>query len=278
MTPLIIVAFNRPKKLQRIIDAIKAQTKKPDRIIAILDGARNEQETALVVACRQALSTIADEIIERDRNHGCAANIMHGVIEVTDRYSRFALLEDDTLPANHWYESITKLLDHYESEPKVGAVGSFPSILNGSLPNYQHDTILSPRFSCWGWGSWSAKWRTIHEIWTHYKANGSVPWDLAEMPGHAGYDIVGMLRNAPPGFLWDAVVAAAFLKLGLLHAIPRYYLTHNIGADLHLPESRIQFMWSHNPIQERVPQTFPPVELNEDVAAAVRAYVHAMSQ
>ncbi len=277
MTPLIIVAFNRPQKLRRVIDAVKAQTRKPDKVIGILDGPRNPEEAKSVAECKRELETIADHVYYRDQNYGCAANIMRGIAAVTREHERFALLEDDTLPANHWYESITKLLDHYESEPTIGAVGSFPSVLTGSLKGYPSDVVLSPRFSCWGWGSWSAKWQRIDNIWLQYKANGAFPSNISELPDHAGSDIAGMLRNCPPGFLWDAVVAGAFLKFGLLQAITRYYLTRNIGADVHLPESKIQFMWSHNLIEERVPQTFPPVEFNGDVAAAVRAYVHAMS-
>lgn len=277
MTPLVIVAFNRPDRLRKVLEAVKNQTRKPDRIIAFIDGARGDYDRGLVGVTKRELTAVADEVNERPHNYGCALNIMRSIADITARYDRFVLLEDDTLPARTWYEAMCDLLDRYEHEPRVGAVGSFPSILNGSLPDYPHDVIYSPRFSCWGWGSWSAKWQLIWSEWEQYRTKGP-PWDPSKLPLHGGADIPGMIQNHPTGQLWDGMVAGSFLHHGLLQAIPKYYLVHNIGADLHLNQQKLHFMISNNPIQERAPSNHPPaVEFNEKVAAAVCDYVRAMS-
>lgn len=277
MVPLIIVAFNRPDKLRQIVAAVRQQTVKPDLVIGVIDGSRSSTDEPLVRACRRDMMLVADEIIERPNNFGCAANIMLATNDIVNRFDRFVLLEDDTLPAATWYEAMCLLLNRYEHDPQVGAVGSFPSILNGSLDDHP-DVIMSPRFSCWGWGSWRFKWTRVCADWLHYKQHGQPPWDTSKLPGHAGPDIVPLIQTYQPGQLWDGLVAGSFLHHGLLQAITRYYLVHNIGAEIHVSDSKIRFMWSNNPIQERVPTTFPPRStLDMRVSQAVINYVRMMS-
>jgi hypothetical protein len=277
MIPLIIFAFNRPDKLRRVIAAVKQQTQKPDVVIGIVDGPRNDDDVNKIRRCCLEMETVADEIITSDRNLGCAANIMGGVNQIMERYGAAVVLEDDTLPARTWYEAMCSMLRHYVTDDVVGAVGSYPSILKGSLPGYQYDVLLSPRFSCWGWGTYQHKWHTVYDEWLKYRATGSAPFDLGSLPGHAGGDIANMIASHPPGQLWDGVLAGSFLHHGLLQAIPRYYLIHNIGADIHVSQSKIEFMLSNNVIEERVPIAYPPLSLDADVGAAVRSYVNAMS-
>lgn len=277
MTPLIVFAFNRPDKLDRVLQAVWRQTTRPEKTIAFCDAPRNHQDAPKCQLVQRLLRSYGAEVHVRPHNFGCAGNIMYGVNEVAGQHSSFVVLEDDTLPAPHWYASMLLLLERYGEEKRVGAVGAFPSVLRGSLPDYPHDVLFSPRFSCWGWGSWASRWGTIFEEWSAYRGNQGLPFDPAYLPSHGGGDISGMLQNCPRGSLWDAMVAGTFLYHDWLQAIPSYYLVHNIGADIHLGQDRIDFMWANNPIQARVPGKFPPVvEMREDVNAAVRDYVRAM--
>jgi len=278
ITPVIVFAYNRPDKLRRVLTALKAQSKKPDAVIGILDGPRHPGDELLVKACKRDMAGVVDEIIERPNNFGCAGNIMAGTREIAERFERFVVLEDDTLPAITWYEAMCALLDQYTNDEKVWAVGAYPSVLNGSLDAYPYDVILSPRFSCWGWGSWRKHWLKVCVEWAYYRDRGGPPWDPRALPGHAGPDIANMILHYRAGQLWDGVVAGSFLHHGVLQAIPRYYLVHNIGAEIHVTAEKIRFMMTNNPVQERVPQSFPPDSiLDERVGQAVRAYVRAMA-
>lgn len=277
-TPLVIFAFNRPDKLARILESINKQTKSPDEIIAFVDGPREGRadDRQFVQAVKSLLISYGAEVNCRASNYGCARSIMEGVNEVSKEYKSFIVLEDDVLPVSSWYSSMTTLLERYAGEPQVGAVGSFPSIGKNALPGYGYDVLFSPRFSCWGWGSWSNRWGLIYSEWRRYFDGQELAWNLSALPGHAGLDIGNMLMNHPRQ-LWDASVAASFLANGLLQAITSYYLVHNIGADRTCGQDLIDKMWSNNPIQNRIPTEFPPaVGLNEDVCAAVRAYVNMM--
>ncbi len=274
MVPLILFAYNRPDTLSKTIAAVLQQTVKPDKIIAVIDG----PNSPLGERCMQLLTAVADEILFRPTNLGCAGSIMFGINDAMHRFERFTVLEDDTLPAKHWYGSMCALLEHYETNERVGAVGSYPSILNNSLDNYNYDVILSPRFSCWGWGSWRSKWSKVHEEWLYYRNNGHPPWNPSELPTHGGSDIANMIINHRAGQLWDGVVAGSFLHHGWLQAITKYYLVHNIGAFGVVPASKLQFMFNNNPIQERIPQSFPEMsDLRSDVSVAVCDYVAAMT-
>lgn len=276
MTPLVVFAFNRLDKLDRVLQAVWHQTARPQKIIAFCDAQRSDSDAPKCQAVRRLLRGYGAEVHVRERNYGCAANIMHGVNEVAGQHESFVVLEDDTLPAPYWYAGMLALLEKYGGEEKVGGVGAFPSVLNGSLLSYPYDVLFSPRFSCWGWGSWRSRWSTIFKEWNDYCHQGP-PFDPAYLPGHAGGDISGMLQNHPRGSLWDAMMAGTFLHHNWLQAIPSYYLVYNIGADVHLGQDKIDFMWRNNPIQDKLPSRFPPaVEMREDVCQAVRDYVRAM--
>lgn len=283
MVPIVIFAHSRPEKLRRVIAAVKAQTVKPEAVIAVVDGPRSDGEAKLTRACVRDASAAGFTVISRDANLGCAASIMNGVNDVATGFSpsacpAFMVLEDDVVPASCWYESMLLLLVRYRDDPVVGSVGSFPSVLNGALDGYGHDVILSPRFSCWGWGCWTgAKWDAIYGDWASWSAGRGLGYDPAHLPGHGGGDIGGMICQSRPGTLWDGVVAGSHLHRGWLQAIPKWYLSNNIGADAHLGASRLHFMMTNNPLREQVPASFPPQSvLDASVSAAVCDYVRAM--
>lgn len=283
MVPLVIFTYNRPDHLRKVIDAVRAQTIRPPLIVAYVDGPKYNTDERLVVACKRDLRhRLADytklEIVERSRNYGCPLNIMSGTSEVCAGYDGFAVLEDDTLPASRWYEAICLLLSYYHDDQRVGAVGGYPSLLNGAIPGYAYDTIASPRFSSWGWGAWSDKWRDVCAEWDIYRAGGPLRFDPRLLPATAGNDIGNMIADAPRGSLWDGFVAGSFLNRGWAHALTRHYLINNIGADSHLHGSKLQFMMNNNPMDDRMPALLPPESgLDAGVCAAVQAYVRAMS-
>lgn len=274
MTPLVLFSYRRPHLLVQVVKAITNQTQKPDHIIYCNDGPPDQQT--------RACETLIDDIgipttkIIRQVNHGCAPNIMSCLNELVNgnimSCDRFVVLEDDVVPANSWYQSMCILLNRYDGDPNVGAVGGFPSIMANRLRD--RDVIASPRFSCWGWGSWNRKWLEASQDWYHYMNHARPPWDPLALPHHAGSDIGQMVAHSPPGTIWDGVMAGAFLHRKWLQVITRYYLTNNIGAGAHIPESSVQWMMDNSKMDDRIPTVLPDAELHQEVCHAVCEYVN----
>ena len=280
MTPVVIFAFDRPDTLQQVMTQLGSQTLLPDKIIAFSDGARNSLEEAKVDKVRAILHGIdwADvEVIERPGNFGCATNIIAGISEVFEKHAQAVIVEDDVLPARSFYESMTVMLEAYSKDPKVFAVGGYPSICR-TIDDYPYDVILSPRFSCWGWATWADRWQGVADD----LKSGRVPYSSPdEVPRHAGEDLPTALAAvlARPGAYWDSPLALLCLRRNWFHAITNYYLTTNIGLTSgdhgNASAELVRFMQGCNVIEERVPSRFPAVELDDRVVAAVRAYVSA---
>jgi len=283
-TPCVLFAFNRPNKTNHVISALRSQTVMPPKLIVFSDGPQDSTDEQNVYAVRQIIHSIDwidVELIERERNFGCAQNIIQGLTDVFQHHDRAAVLEDDTLPAAHWYESICLLLDNYANDPMVFSVGGYPSIKADALLDYPYDVILSPRFSCWGWGTWSNQWQDILTELHNFKNPFKNPDNI---PRIAGSDLRESIRlvDERPGYYWDYPISLLCLHRGLLNALTRYYLVQNIGTDSgthgkHLSQAILRFIEENNRIEERLPASLPQVILMDSISQAVQQYVNEIN-
>lgn len=282
ITPVVLFTYNRPGILQRVLKAIQSQTKLPDKLIIYSDGARVQTDEG-VLNVRKILHSIdwlETEIIERPKNFGCAPNIIDGLSTVFNRHARAVILEDDVLPARHFYELMVIMLDHYIAVGQVFAVGGYPSV-SKTIADYPYDVIMSPRFSCWGWGTWADRWNRVAGALEQHQLPYSTP---GEIPNHAGDDLPASILQVinRPDFYWDIPIALHCLRNNWFHAITNYYLTNNIGqtsGDHGQNNLKLnQFMQENKIIDEKVPRNFPSPEADPRVDSAVRAYLSAKNQ
>ena len=282
--PIVLFVFNRPDKTKRVLTALCKQTVCPQQLVVFADAPRDLADEVNVNEVRRLVRSIGwvdVHMIERPFNLGCAQNIIRGLAEVFQSHERACILEDDTLPAASWYEAMCLMLDRYVGEPAVFAVGGFPSVKSNALPKYPFDVMMSPRLSCWGWGTWADRWNGIVADLCHFRNPfGS----SARVPTHAGFDLPGAAQAIEnrPDFYWDVPLAVLCLHRGLLHALTRYYLVENIGVDgsgVHgsTPTEVVTFMKENNRIQDKVPLLFPPTSVRQDVCEAVQTYVRDIS-
>lgn len=278
--PLAFFVFNRPDTTAAVLSAIRGQTVVPKRLLVFADAARNREEEGRVREVRGLIEGIGwteVTLVRRERNFGCAKNIIGGLDEVFAGHEMAVILEDDTLPSKCFYEAMCVLLDHYREQESIFAVGGYPSIRRDALPGYSADVILSPRFSCWGWATWTDRWRNAAPLLHNYRNPFGSP---ESVPTHAGHDFPEMARYAEsqPGLLWDIPLALYCLHNDLHQALTKWYLINNIGADSGVhgtPESGAagRFMRIHSRMADRIPSVFPATKPDEDVDAAVQQYV-----
>lgn len=282
MIPLILFTYNRVDTLQRVLDAIQAQSKLPDKLIVFSDGAQVPTDDGVpkVRKILHGIDWLDTEVIERPNNLGCAPNIINGLTTVFRSHTQVVILEDDVLPARHFYEAMILMLEHYSADEQVFAVGGYPSV-SRTIANYPYDVIMSPRFSCWGWGTWADRWNRIADDLAQRKLPYSSP---EEIPTHAGDDLPPstLQVRSRPDLYWDIPIALHCLRNNWFHAITNYYLTNNIGLTSgdhgRAHSESMQFMQENNAIEEKAPRKFSKPEADPSVDSAIRAYLSAVNQ
>ena len=280
LPPVVLFVFNRLDKVERCLSALHRQTVRPQKLIIFSDAARNKEEELAVQTVRDLVRMIdwaETNIIERPSNLGCARNIALGLTEVFKSHERAVIIEDDILPGNHFYESMSILLSEYADQKKIFSVGGFPSLKKGALSRYPHDVIFSPRFSCWGWGTWADRWQEVADKIIPF-VNPYGTWEM--VPLDVGRDLRegAQILEHQPLYSWAYPVSIWCMHRELVHAHSRHYLVSNIGTDgtgqNAFGTAYSRYMSKHVIIQDCVPERTPPYEKTDlNVRQAVRIYI-----
>ena len=275
--PIVMFVFNRLDTTEKVLEAIKAQSKMPSELIIFADGARNVQEESKVNEVREYLKKIdwiKVNLFLRPQNFGCANNIITALNEVFNHYEHAVIVEDDVKVAPHFYESMCIMLDHYRYNTKVFSVGGYPHVLPGSLPNYPYDVLMVPRFSSWGWGTWGDRWKRKDLL--NWKMP---PFKTPGIPTIAGQDVpqlAGLVAQNPANY-WDLKLLIDCLSRGDFHALTKNYLVNNIGMDsgdhgrsgIEMDSYSARF----NPIEDKVPERLPDPMLDAAVITEIQRYI-----
>lgn len=249
--------YNRPSTTQKVIEALSRQNLIPEKIIVFIDKIKNPNDQAKyeeVVFLFKKINWTDVEINLRETNFGCAPNIISGLDRVFSKYREAIIVEDDILVVPNFYYSLCSMLKFYEKNKNILTVGGYPSILPNELIIESSDTFISPRFSSWGWGTWSDRWFRLG------LSNWKNPYhSIDDIPMTAGDDIRIMADDLEKdsGAYWDVKIALSSLYSHSYHALTKYYMVNNIGLDSgDHPNSSInvnEFSKKYNPLVNRIP-------------------------
>lgn len=256
--PVVMFGYNRPSTTQQVIEALSRQKLIPEKIIVFIDKIKNPNDQAKyeeVVFLFKKINWTDVQINIREKNYGCAPNIISGLDQVFSKYSKAIIVEDDILVVPNFYYSLCSMLNFYEKDKNILTVGGYPSILSNELNIDSSDNFISPRFSSWGWGTWSDRW--FHLGLSSWKN----PYhSIDDIPMTAGDDLrimAGELEK-DPGAYWDVKIALSSLYSHSYHALTKYYMVNNIGLDSgDHPNSSINvndFSKKYNPLVNRIPE------------------------
>jgi hypothetical protein len=160
--PILVFAFNRPMHLQRTLEALAENSPaRESDVIVFSDGPRKDEDIPQIQAVRdvvrKAEGFASIRMVERVKNWGLAGNILSGVGEALEKYSRIIVLEDDLITSPFFLRFMNDALDLYENEPNVGNIHGwcFPS--SEPLP----ETFFLPGGGCLGWATWRDSWNCL---------------------------------------------------------------------------------------------------------------------
>ena len=179
---IALLAYNRPKHLKKVIDAIIKEKIKTINIY--IDGpadkkVQNNQEKILKVL-KNYKSKILINLIRQTKNNGLAFSVTNAVTSELKYNDAVILLEDDCVPLNGFFDYMISGLKKYRFKKNVRSVCSY-----NNLDIKSESAFFLKRFNPWGWATWKDRWKKhnfeIKNTILQIKNNGSIdslPLDL----------------------------------------------------------------------------------------------------
>ncbi|MBK6681418.1 MAG: hypothetical protein IPG53_16095 [Ignavibacteriales bacterium] len=102
-TPVLLIAFNRPEMLQRVVDALSVH--RLSKLYAFVDIARegNVEDINKIQMCKEIINKIdfCDEVITiyPEQNLGCGGGPFYAITTAFEKETKLIILEDDCVPS-----------------------------------------------------------------------------------------------------------------------------------------------------------------------------------
>jgi hypothetical protein len=234
--PVLILGFNRPDTMKRVIDAVRMA--RPPRVYIAIDGPRPNapDDVAAVQACRDLVGAIdwTTEIhtLFREANLGCGRGVSSAVTWFFEAEASGVILEDDVVPGPGFFPFHDALLRRYAEEPRVFSVtgSSFAPPRRITRPG-------AYRFSrypyVWGWGTWRRAWDQYRFLLGDWRSELPVIRLRERLGGSdraTAYWEHRFDQQATASIdTWDFQFTFAALRVGALTAVSNVNLTENIG-------------------------------------------------
>jgi GR25 family glycosyltransferase involved in LPS biosynthesis len=234
IAPIALFVYARPEHTRRTLEALAANVLAVQSdLIVYSDGARGERDIDDVYAVRDLIRAASGfrsvTLNERATNFGLARNIIEGVTEICDRYGRVIVLEDDIVTGPHFLSFMNDALDRYVDEKAVWHISGWNYHFE---PSGLGDTYFWRVMNCWGWATWSDRWKCFSkepkrlvESWSREK--------IRRFNLDGTYDFWGQVTANDKGKLntWAIFWYATIFEAGGLCLNPVRSFVRNIGND-----------------------------------------------
>lgn len=129
-TPILLITFNRPEHTRCVLESIMAQL--PQDIYVFQDGPRagNEYDEKKCIQVREVIESLTASSTTRVHsffsmnNLGCGPGPAAGISWFFDHTDKGIIIEDDAVPHPDFYEYAEMLLEKYNDNTSVRAIGS----------------------------------------------------------------------------------------------------------------------------------------------------------
>ncbi len=237
-TPILLIAWNRPEKVSKVINAIKKIT--PNKIYIACDGPiPNNELNQLKV--NETRSTINKEInwkcklkkYYRKKNYGCKIAVSDAITWFFKNETSGIILEDDCVPHIDFFYFCEEMLEKYKNDERVWCISAH-NIFRGSN-KIKFSYYFSKYFRCWGWATWSRCWKRYDrdiKDWPNLKKQKILEniFDTKKEINFWEKTFDGLFYKSFPN-TWDYQWTYACLLNSGLTIIPRINLISNIGFD-----------------------------------------------
>ena len=241
IAPIAIFAFNRPDHLGRTLEALSTnKLAEQSHVTFFCDGPRDSvkypEDEAKCAAVREiALRSqgfASVKVVERVQNMGCANSVIDGLAQMFAKHDRLIVIEDDILTSPHTLAFLNDGLTRYVNVSEVFNISawSLPPNLLSRPRNSAYDVFCLSRFICWGWASWSDRFKGLDwEVKNFSELQNDKQMQRAFCAG--GDDLYPMLQSQMRGEIDSWYIRAEWWRFQQrqVSITPFYSYSTNIG-------------------------------------------------
>lgn len=271
-TPVLFLIYNRPDLTQEVFSSIRLAS--PPRLYIACDGAKNEQEAAIVNGIRESILGQIDWSCEvktlfRANNLGCKKAVSEAVTWFFENEEMGIILEDDCLPSQNFFILCEELLAKYQDDMRVWHIAG-NNFLEGYIRDPDYSYYYSYYGSIWGWATWRNRWQKYDVTM------GNLPeivrkeymWDVFGNWSESNFRL-SKFKELQHGLnTWDYQWAFARLINSGLSIVPHANLVTNIGFGPHATHTKDdRSRMSQLSLQEPVfPIKSPPMVIRDKIS------------
>jgi GR25 family glycosyltransferase involved in LPS biosynthesis len=162
--PVLIIGFNRPEKLKRVIEKVIDEQRE---IYVALDGPRkfNQRDEIKVEQCIEIVKKFQKTkkifTLYQKQNLGCKIGEQRAMNWFFDNNEAGIILEDDVIIENEFLNFCDENLVKYRNDDKIWSIcGFIPfEIRSLNLDNSKKEFYTCDTPQTWGWASWKRVWQ-----------------------------------------------------------------------------------------------------------------------
>ena len=161
-TPVLLITFNRPDHVRRVLTEIRKQ--QPTHLYVCQDGARdgNKSDRAKCQEVRDVVKELVDWSCElhtfyQEKNLGCGPGPAAGISWFFERVEYGLIFEDDAVPHPDFFEYAESLLERYKDDESVRAIGSM-KLYEEQFGGGSYYFSMMNRTLC-AWATWRRAWK-----------------------------------------------------------------------------------------------------------------------
>jgi GT2 family glycosyltransferase len=275
LAPIILFTYNRLNQSRKTVESLLDNNLADSSELFIYsDGAKSEKDLKDVQEVREFLKSIEGfkktTIIEQKVNKGLAKSIVEGVTEITKKYGKVIVLEDDIVTSVSFLKFMNDALDFYENEPSVMHISGYMYPHKRQLPS----TFFFNVPLCWGWATWARAWNKYND-----DANAHISfleqnnlWRSFNKFG--GKYLERQLRKNQTGKMntWFIYWHATVFRQGGYSLYPGETLVDNIGFDKS-GQHKASTNKFYSPVSKNnVEVTTIPIEESKEASIAIKRF------
>lgn len=166
-TPILIVAFNRPDKVEKVLSRVRQV--QPKQLFLSVDGARMHKpdEVEKVKAVQDIVQQVDWDCdiktLFRTENLGCRLGVSGGIDWFFEQVEYGIILEDDCLPDVSFFYFCEELLQRYKDNERIMQVAG-SNLIPEKFQHLDSSYYFSNFGIIWGWATWRRAWqkRDVH--------------------------------------------------------------------------------------------------------------------
>ena len=237
-TPILIIAWKRPKQTKELIKKVKEIN--PYKLYIACDGPKNENpiEDNKVSETRELLLKSFEEVslkkyLLSEINQGCKVGVSNAINWLFEHETEGIILEDDCIPHLDFFNFCQEMLKTFRNDKRVWSITGHNQQNNIKRGNGTYYFSKYPR--SWGWATWKRSWsnydRDISD-WPSIKAKGLLKKKFKNKSELNFWEktLDNIYYHNSPN-TWDYQwTLYSFLNSGLT-IVPNRNLINNIGFD-----------------------------------------------